>query len=151
MKAGAQTIGPVDCSVVVELPSSQRRRDPFDLFGFFPQNEARRVALSAEAQKLAVLPLPAENMPANFSGAVGNYSMTVTAGPTNVAAGDPITVKVQISGRGALDALTLPEQTAWHDFKTYPPTTKVDTTDPLGLQGAKVFRANRHAAEHGHP
>jgi hypothetical protein len=48
-------------------------------------------------------------------------------------------VRVQISGRGALDALALPEQNAWHDFKTYPPTTKVETTDPLGLQGTKTF------------
>ena len=65
--------------------------------------------------------------------------MTVSAGPTNVAAGDPVTVRVQISGRGALDSLALPEQSAWREFKTYPPTTKVDTTDALGLQGAKTF------------
>jgi hypothetical protein len=35
--------------------------------------------------------------------------------------------------------LTLPEQPAWHDFKIYPPTTKVDTADALGLQGTKTF------------
>jgi hypothetical protein len=63
----------------------------------------------------------------------------VSVGPTNVATGDPITVKVQVSGRGALDSLALPEQNAWRDFKTYPPTTKVETTDPLGLQGTKSF------------
>jgi len=33
----------------------------------------------------------------------------------------------------------LPEQPAWHDFKTFPPTSKVETTDTLGLQGAKTF------------
>jgi hypothetical protein len=86
-----------------------------------------------------VLPLPKENVPANFNGAVGNFSMTVTAGPTNVAAGDPITVKVQITGRGTLDSLALPEQSAWREFKTYPPTTKLDTTDALGLRGTKTF------------
>ncbi len=140
VKAGALTIGPVDCSVAVELPSSgQRRRDLFDPFGFFPQNETRRVALSAEAQKLSVLPLPSANVPPNFNGAVGSYTMTISAGPTNVAAGDPITVRVQIAGRGALDALTLPEQKAWRDFKTYPPTAKVETADSLGLQGVKTF------------
>jgi hypothetical protein len=63
----------------------------------------------------------------------------VTAGPTNVAVGDPITVRVQISGHGALDALTLPDQPAWRDFKTYPPTSKVATSDQLGLQGTKTF------------
>ena len=88
-------------------------------------------------------PLPKEKVPANFNGAVGSFSMTVSAGPTNVAAGDPVTVKVQISGRGAFDSLALPEQNAWHDFKTYPPTTKVDTTDALGLQGTKTFEQVR--------
>jgi hypothetical protein len=65
--------------------------------------------------------------------------MTLTAGPTNVTAGDPITVKIQISGRGTLDSLTLPDQPAWHDFKTYPPTTKLEFADQLGLQGTKTF------------
>ena len=65
--------------------------------------------------------------------------MTATAGPTNLTVGDPITVRVQISGRGALDAVTLPSQDAWHDFKTYPPTTKLETSDQFGFQGTKTF------------
>jgi hypothetical protein len=85
-----------------------------------------------------VLPLPKENVPPGFSGAIGNYSLRVTAGPTNVAVGDPITVRVQISGRGALDSLTLPAQTDWRDFNTYPPPSKVEA-DPLRLEGTKSF------------
>jgi hypothetical protein len=46
---------------------------------------------------------------------------------------------VQISGRGALDAVMLPEQSGWHDFKTYPPTSKVETTDAVGVPGTKTF------------
>ena len=75
--------------------------------------------------------------------------MTVTAGPTNVAVGDPITVRVQISGHGALDALTLPDQPAWRDFKTYPPTSKVKINGPARVARHKNLRANRHAAKHG--
>ncbi|HEX7619195.1 MAG TPA: hypothetical protein VF480_10815, partial [Verrucomicrobiae bacterium] len=48
-------------------------------------------------------------------------------------------VRVQISGRGALDAVTLPPQDAWRDFKTYPPTTKLETSDQFGFQGTKTF------------
>jgi hypothetical protein len=33
----------------------------------------------------------------------------------------------------------LPEQSGWQDFKTYPPTSDVKTSDPLGLQGVKTF------------
>jgi hypothetical protein len=91
-----------------------------------------------EQQTIRVLPLPAENVPPGFTGAIGTYALTFSAGPTNVAAGDPITVKVQISGRGYLDGISLPDL-GWKDFKTYPPTSKVETTDPLGLQGTKSF------------
>jgi hypothetical protein len=83
--------------------------------------------------------LPTAGEPPNFNGTVGDYTMNVTAGPTNVAVGDPITVRVQISGRGALDALTLPDQPAWRDFKTYPPTQNLKTTDQLGIEGTKTF------------
>jgi hypothetical protein len=139
LKTGSLTIGSMDVNLTLQLPTGGRRRDVFDPFGMFQQFEERRVVLSAQAETLTALPLPRENIPTNFIGAVGSFSMAVSAGPTNVATGDPITVRIQISGRGALDSLALPEQSAWRDFKTYPPTTKVDTTDPLGLQGTKTF------------
>jgi hypothetical protein len=48
-------------------------------------------------------------------------------------------VRVKISGWGAFDALTLPPQEAWRDFKAYPPTTKVETDDQFGFHGTKTF------------
>src|SRR5205823_5148460 len=95
--------------------------------------------LTLEARELRVLPLPTENVPANFNGAVGNYTMAFSAGPTNVAVGDPITIKVQISGDGHLDGIALPDMGAWRDFNTYPPTTRVETHDKLGIKGTKFF------------
>jgi hypothetical protein len=142
VKTGPLSVASMDVNLTLQLPlPNQRRRDPFDPFGMFQQMqvEERRVALAAEPEALTVLPLPKENIPPDFNGAVGSFSMTMSAGPTNVAAGDPVTVKIQISGRGAFDSLALPDQNAWRDFKTYPPTTKVETTDALGLQGAKTF------------
>ena len=139
VKSGMLKIEPVDFSMVMLLPpTGQRQRDPFDPFGMFQRGEQRRVTLSTEAIEVEVLPLP-DGAPADFSGAVGNFSMTMTAAPTDVAAGDPITVKTQITGRGALDGVTLPVQTAWQNFKTYPPSSKVQPTDQLGLQGTKYF------------
>jgi hypothetical protein len=125
----------MDVTLPLQIPLPNQRPDFFGRV----RVEERRVALSAEPETLTVLPLPKENMPANFNGAVGSFSMTLSAGPTNVAAGDPVTVRIQISGRGAFDSLALPEQAAWRDFKTYPPTTKVEVTDALGLQGTKTF------------
>ncbi len=138
VKSGALTLGPVTGSVVVVLPSSNQSGDPF-FQRFFNTGEQKQVLLATDTLNAESLPLPAEGAPANFNGAVGEYTMTVTAGPTNVAVGDPITVRIQISGHGALDALTLPDQPAWRDFKAYPPTQNLKTTDQLGIEGVKTF------------
>jgi hypothetical protein len=137
VKTGPLNLGPITANVVIEVPNSRRRGTAFDPFGMF--GEQQKLALATDSASVACAPLPAENQPDDFSGAVGHYTLTVSVGPTNVATGDPITVRVQIAGRGALDAITLPLQAAWHDFKAYPPTAKVETADALGLQGAKTF------------
>ncbi|MGH7991067.1 MAG: BatD family protein, partial [Limisphaerales bacterium] len=145
IKTGTLSVGPITAGAVIVLPASGRSRDPFfqqfgvrDPFDNFG-GQQKQISLATNPLNVESLPLPAENVPANFNGAVGDYAMTVTAGPTNVAVGDPITVRVNISGRGALDSLTLPDQTAWKNFKIYPPTSKVETSDRLGIEGAKTF------------
>jgi hypothetical protein len=137
VRTGPLTLGPFTASAVVVLPSQNRDGDL--LAQFFNQGQQKQITLATEPFSVESLPLPEQNKPANFTGAVGNYTMNATAGPTNVTAGDPITVRVQISGRGALDTLTLPAQDAWHDFKTYPPTAKLEASDQFGFQGAKTF------------
>ncbi len=134
VKAGTITITSMDLNLTVQIPRANR--DPYNIFQQFDQ---KHIYLTAPPQTFTALPLPRTNVPPTFTGAVGNYSMNVTAGPTNVTVGDPVTVKIMISGRGAFDALTLPEQTAWRDFKIYPATTKFEPTDALGLQGTKTF------------
>ena len=126
VKTGALTLGPFTANVVVVLPG-----------GFF--GEQRQVSLATESVNVTALPLPEANKPANFSGAVGTFSISANAGPTTVTVGDPVTVRVKISGHGSLDSLTLPPQDAWQNFKTYPPTTKLETSDQFGFQGTKTF------------
>jgi hypothetical protein len=131
-KTGQLPLGPA--TMVLSVPRPNARRT---IFGEIV--DWQQITPSAEAQTINVLPLPSQNIPENFSGAVGSYSMSMTAGPTNLAVGDPITVKVQIAGRGLLDALSLPPQSQWREFKIYSATSKVDAHDQLGLTGIKTF------------
>ena len=137
VRTGALALGPFTANAIVVLPSENQNGNP--LFRMFNQGEQRQVALATEKVVVPSLSLPTADRPANFSGAVGNFSMTASAGPTTLTVGDPITMRVQISGRGALDAITLPVQDAWQNFKTYPPTTKLETSDQFGFQGTKTF------------
>jgi hypothetical protein len=138
-KAGKLTIESIKVPLTIQLPiPGQRNRGMWDPFGMFQQSQARELMLVAPGETIEALPLPS-GAPSGFSGAVGSFSMNASAGPTNVAVGDPITVKVRIEGRGNLEGLALPGQPAWDDFKTYPATSQLETTDPLGLQGARIF------------
>ncbi len=134
VKTGTLTLGPATSSITLLLGLRGT-----DFFGQRVYSEARPVTLTSEAQTITVHPLPKQNVPATFNGAIGRYNLYVQAGPTNVAVGDPITVKIQISGSGALDTLSLPPQPLWREFKSYAPSSKTDATDRLGLEGTKTF------------
>jgi hypothetical protein len=133
-KTGALTVGPFTAGATIV--TGAQSLGPFgELFG----GDERRITLASDPISVESLPLPTQNVPASFNGTVGDYSMVVTAGPTNLAVGDPITVRVQISGRGDLDALTLPNQPGWNNFKIFSPTSKVQPGDDLGDEGSKTF------------
>jgi hypothetical protein len=132
VKTGTVSINPVNGSILLNA------RDPMDMF-FGSRLQPQQAALTSAQIDLHVSPLPTEKVPAGFNGAVGSYTMAVSVGPTNLVAGDPITLRVQISGRGALDTIALPEQKGWDNFKTYPPTSKINATDNFGIEGSKTF------------
>jgi hypothetical protein len=137
IKSGTLSLGPLTAQMVIVLPSSDRGGDPF-FRQFFNSGEQKQVTLSTETYSLQALKLPA-NPPAGFNGAIGRFNLTVSEGPTNVSAGDPITVRVRIEGRGALDSVNLPDFSGWNGFKAYPPTAKTEFSDQQGLDGVKTF------------
>lgn len=139
-KIGRLPVGPAECTMNVQVPPEARKRtDPFGQLDVFGRYQTRPVRIASEIEQVNVLPLPTNNVPGHFNGAVGSFSMNVTAGPTNLMAGDPITYRVEIMARGTLDDLNLPEQAGWREFKTYPPTSEITQKDPLGLSGTKMF------------
>lgn len=127
-------------------PRSQapRRRFPMDIFDIDPLLndlnvvEPRQFVLRSEPTTLEVKPLP-PNAPANFSGAVGNFTLATEANPKAVQVGDPITVRSTIAGRGNFDRVNAPvidDDQGWHK---YPPSSKFQKDDDVGISGTKTF------------
>lgn len=72
---------------------------------FFGQNQAqltgtRPVRAKASATAITVRPLPTEGRPASFAGAVGDFTVTASARPNDVAVGDPITIVYTVKAQG---------------------------------------------------
>ena len=101
-----------------------RIKENSDFFqDFFGKTETRPITLHADPIALEVLDLPAQGQPADFSGAVGKYDFKASVGPTLVKLGDPLTLRMTITGEGPIKSLTMP---ALNDsrFKTYDPQIK---------------------------
>lgn len=138
LKTGMLSAGPFTANVVVVLPDrNQQNQDPF-FRPFFNQGVQKQIALSTESLNVSSQALP-DPKPANFNGAIGDFTMNISVGPTNLTVGDPLTVHLQIAGKGTLDSVVLPDQSALQDFKIFPPTVKTDFSDKLGLEGSKTF------------
>ncbi len=143
VKLGDLTVGPAEVETIFLFQARNRRRGPFDdpffnsVFG--GGAERRRLTFTSETNQIHVLPPPTIGRPNGFAGAVGRYSLEMSAAPTNVTAGDPITVRLKVQGRGNFNALQLPEFPAGLGFQAYPGTNSFEPNDELGLEGVKTF------------
>lgn len=82
--------------------------------------EPRKATVKSSEVAVTVLPLPSQGKPPGFTGAVGEFTLTGSASPTSLSAGDPITVEMTITGTGNFDALTSPQITDAAGWKMYP-------------------------------
>ncbi len=145
VKTSELTIGPVALKVALFFrDNSRRQRDLFDSFfsdSFFNNDTIRRdVTLRSEPVSINARPLPIDEQPDSFNGAVGNYShIEAHASPTTVVAGDPVTITITIEGEGALEALSMPSLDSWQEFQQYPETSTIKYSDEIGLSGVKTF------------
>jgi len=58
------------------------------------------------ARALTILPPPSEGRPADFSGAIGNFTLTARASRTELTVGESLTLELEVAGTGDLsDAL----------------------------------------------
>ena len=122
ISSGVFTFSPSVTVQVVVPDQSDRRRNPFQdsLFdSFFARNETRPVELTAEATSIEVKPLPETGRPKAFSGAVGQFSFSADAQPLEVHPGDPVTLRMVVSGDGNLDRIVMPPLPLDETFRLY--------------------------------
>jgi len=94
--------------VVVNYPLKMRRRRSTLLGQPYGVVESRPISAVVEHSRIMVKTPPSEGRPEVFRGAVGQYTMAVTATPNEVYVGDPIALTLTIRGTGRMDLLQAP-------------------------------------------
>ena len=88
---------------------------------------------------MTVNALPTEDRPAEFSGAVGTFKISSDISSATAAAGDPLTLRMHVTGTGNFDRVDSAMLEHVEHWKTYPPTSSFKSADLLGFKGEKVF------------
>ena len=114
-------------SGTLEIPSityegvvvqQNRAIDPFEAF-FNGNSGLIEVKKKIATPKLTIHVSPLPSKPANFSGAVGSFSVSSSVNTDKVKANDAITLKIRVKGTGNMKLISAPEVNFPKDFETY--------------------------------
>jgi hypothetical protein len=107
-----------------EVHVRRRSNDPSDAFF----NRSKPVFKRAEAISLHVKPLPQKGKPDSFRGAVGRYTMEVTADRKQVSVNDALGLKVRVEGDGNLQAIGAPIFPNLPDYRLFDPKVQDESS-----------------------
>jgi hypothetical protein len=146
VKSGELTIEPLQINVVAQVrkTSRQRSNDPFEnffndpFFGSGYQNIQK--SLMANPVTVEVKPLPPENRPADFKGAVGQFSFKSNIDKTNVNVNEAINLKFTILGQGNIRLIDNLDVAFSPDFEVYDPKINANLNESdNNISGVKTF------------
>jgi hypothetical protein len=149
-------------SLIVEAPMTVRIRtrprqdtqlddefgDPF-LQNFFGTTVPKDINVASPASQLTVLALPTEGRPPDFHGAVGSFQISSDISPAAADVGDPLTLRMRVTGSGNFDRVDSAMLEHIDQWKTYPPKSTFNPSDAMGLKGEKTFEQPLIASKPG--
>ncbi|MCP4593247.1 MAG: protein BatD [bacterium] len=96
-----------DINIIVDYPLRVSRDRTF-FFNEARVTQSRSISARAQVDPIVVQPIPTDDQPPWYNGAVGRCQFDAVAKPTEVHVGDPITLTMTIRGGGRLDLLQPP-------------------------------------------
>ena len=114
-KSGSLALDPFALELYVQIPTGRR-----DFFGDPIMRSATKTVKAGDLS-INVRELPEEGKPLNFSGAVGDFKLSVDASRTNLEANESTQIKVKINGKGNLKLLSIPELSLPSALEKYDP------------------------------
>lgn len=151
-RSGTIEIEPIEVECIIRQRSNKRPQSVFDQFFGNGGYEDVVYKVKSKPMKIEVLPLPENNKPDFFSGAVGNFSFKAQLNKDKVKANDAVNLTITISGKGNLKLLDPLKINFPEDIERYDPKISDNiTVNESGVSGTKTFEylmIPRHAGEY---
>lgn len=129
---GDFSISKMSLDLVASVPTNRR-----DFFGMM---SSQNIDFTVESNSivLKVKDLPAENKPDDFSGAVGDFNLSVNLDKDSIRVNESASFEIKVTGSGNLNLLSLPSLHLSSDLEVYDPknSDKIIINDK-GVKGYK--------------
>ena len=133
--------------MVLDIPVQvrQQRRNSGNIFDdffndpFFNNYKTLNYTAKSNTIKLKVLPLPSQNVPKSFNGAVGDFTMNSSISANKAKTNEPISLKIDLSGKGNIQLLNMPEVNFPPGFDKFEPKTTEKINRDGTISGKKTF------------
>ena len=122
-QSGKLEVTPLELTVPVQVQKKKNPNNMWDDFFGDPFGRAEIVEYQAKSNtlKVDVIPLPENNKPSSFRGAVGRFDFSVSLDKSKTKTNEPIALKFNISGTGNIKLLELPPFELPNGFEKYDP------------------------------
>jgi hypothetical protein len=152
-KTGTLTLAPLEQEVVYSVKVKSRSpfaddpffsNDPFFKNFFddsnFGVDQNVEKTLKSNSLSIQVKPLPQQNRPIDFTGAVGQFTFKSDLDRNQLKANEAVTLKLTVSGSGNLNLIEKPNIVFPPDFEVYDPkiTDNIHSTTS-GISGSRIF------------
>jgi len=130
-KTGELSIEPLTLDVPIDVRSNRR-----DFFGRFMTTRVNKT-ISAGRRTINVKPLPLENRPEDFTGAVGFFDFDCSISRSELDAQESLEYSVTVRGEGNLKLFELPKPQFPNAFEVYEPARNDKiSTRTSGMRGS---------------
>ena len=129
-KAGRLTIDPMEIEINAGVPVGRT-----DLFG---NMITKNISFTATTGKriIDVKPLPSNNRPVHFSGAVGDFDFKISTNKADLKANESAQIKIEVTGKGNFKLFELPKIETPNGLERFEPEHKENIITSLsGLRG----------------
>jgi hypothetical protein len=105
----------------------------------FSRTRTERVQVLSEDLDREIRPVPLDNAPESYAGAIGEFRLAGELSSTQLMEGEPVSFILTLEGSGNFDRITAPELGLPESWRVYPPEAEFTPDDAFGLSGSKVF------------
>jgi hypothetical protein len=138
-RSGELTIEPMELELVIRKASNRKPRSIFEQIFGNGGYEDMAAKLKSKTVKINVSDLPEAGRPAQFNGAVGNYTYKVETNKQSLKANEALNLKISLSGKGNLKLLDAPKLNLPESFESYDPKINENINTVGGISGSKSF------------